>query len=320
VTPLDLRPLSIGEVLDRSFRIYRGRLSLYVGIMAVPQAFGLALALVVQTLQFLYRPQFDNPEQLEENIPLLIGLFAAYLVVGAVYFCAYMLALGATTLAVSEEYAGRTTDIRGAFRHVRGRFGSLMLLALVAGLRLGGISVGLILLTGATSALLVPIQPVLGGIAIFIGMMTSMLLAAFLALRYAMCVPALMLEHLTARPAILRSIFLTSGHLWRVFLVVLCTLALTYAALAFFQMPFMVGAIMAGVESMAGLILTLIGTVTGSIGGVLVAPIMIIGFVVMYYDLRIRKEALDLQMMMGALDAGRADTPPAAPALPALSD
>jgi hypothetical protein len=32
-------------------------------------------------------------------------------------------------------------------------------------------------------------------------------------------------------------------------------------------------------------------------------PIMIIGLAMMYYDLRIRKEALDLELLLGHLDA-----------------
>jgi hypothetical protein len=37
---------------------------------------------------------------------------------------------------------------------------------------------------------------------------------------------------------------------------------------------------------------------------------MIIGFAVLYYDLRVRKEALDLQMMMGALETPAGAPPP----------
>ena len=34
-------------------------------------------------------------------------------------------------------------------------------------------------------------------------------------------------------------------------------------------------------------------------------PIMIIGLAMVYYDLRVRKEALDLRMMLDSLDAPR---------------
>ena len=42
----DLRPLSLGELLDRTFTLYRNHFWLFVGIMAVPQLLILAIGLV----------------------------------------------------------------------------------------------------------------------------------------------------------------------------------------------------------------------------------------------------------------------------------
>ena len=39
---LDLRPLSLGEILDRSFSLYRENFWLFVGIVAIPHLFTLA--------------------------------------------------------------------------------------------------------------------------------------------------------------------------------------------------------------------------------------------------------------------------------------
>ena len=33
---LELRPLSVGEILDRTFTLYRGNFILFVGISAIP--------------------------------------------------------------------------------------------------------------------------------------------------------------------------------------------------------------------------------------------------------------------------------------------
>jgi len=43
--------------------------------------------------------------------------------------------------------------------------------------------------------------------------------------------------------------------------------------------------------------------VLGGTASMFSGPIMIIGLALMYYDLRIRKEALDLQIMLESLDA-----------------
>src|SRR5438552_9078889 len=46
---LDLRPLSLGEILDRTFSLYRKNFLLFAGITAIPQLLVLALRLA-QTL------------------------------------------------------------------------------------------------------------------------------------------------------------------------------------------------------------------------------------------------------------------------------
>ena len=42
---LDLRPLSVGEILDRTFTLYRGNFILFAGISAIPHILTLALSL-----------------------------------------------------------------------------------------------------------------------------------------------------------------------------------------------------------------------------------------------------------------------------------
>src|SRR5262249_24905389 len=51
VTPYELRPLAIGELLDRVFSLYRRHLSTFVGIMAVPALASLKMALGTLVLQ-----------------------------------------------------------------------------------------------------------------------------------------------------------------------------------------------------------------------------------------------------------------------------
>ncbi len=134
-------------------------------------------------------------------------------------------------------------------------------------------------------------------------------------LRYAVSVPAAVLEDESATEAIRRSIVLTKGSLLRVFVLVAFTMVITYAVLAIFQGPFLFAAAMAGPDSSTFFWMNLLGTVTGSIGGAFTAPLMIVAFAVLYYDLRVRNEGLDLQLMLAGLDAP-ADAAPASTLLP----
>jgi hypothetical protein len=60
MTVMDLRPLSLAELLDRAFTLYRRHLWLLVGIMAVPAVIGLAADTVVvreQPVELLREPR-----------------------------------------------------------------------------------------------------------------------------------------------------------------------------------------------------------------------------------------------------------------------
>jgi len=63
---LDLRPLTLGEILDRTFSLYRRHFLLFLGITAIPQLLILALNLT-QTLLTKMPASPANPpvEQLQ---------------------------------------------------------------------------------------------------------------------------------------------------------------------------------------------------------------------------------------------------------------
>jgi hypothetical protein len=315
----ELRPLAMGELLDRSFSIYRRHPVLFIGIMAVPALFALAMGLGV-TAATTGQPGFEGrgldptqPPQMP-SVGLIVGLVAGYFLFMVVYSVVYSLSLGATAVAVSELYLGRVSTIRSAYAHVRPQLGRLLLLGLLLFLRIVGIGFAIVAVVGVVSGvfmLIVAQAGTAGQVLALFGMLFMMLgfvvafgVVAFISLRYALAVPILVLEQTRANAAIKRSVALTQGHLGRTFLLILCAMVLTYAGLAIFQVPFTVGANIAGLGTPAGFWLSMAGVVSGTIGGTLTSPVMIIGLAVLYYDLRVRKEALDVQMMMLALDAG----------------
>jgi hypothetical protein len=147
-----------------------------------------------------------------------------------------------------------------------------------------------------------------------LGLVGAVVLWVWVALRYAVSVPAAVLEDETATEALRRSIELTKGSLLRVFVLLVFTMVITYAVLAVFQGPFLVAATMAGPDTSMFFWMNLLGTITGAVGGAFTAPLMIVAFAVLYYDLRVRNEGLDLQLMLAGLEAADRGSPPA-PAL-----
>jgi Membrane domain of glycerophosphoryl diester phosphodiesterase len=304
---LDLRPLTLGELLDRSFSLYRRHFWLFVGIMALPSLLALAFGIVVA----LFNPQPVSPESVaagetspEEIMGAVVWFAMAMVGMLVVYFITYAVALGATTVAVSELYMGRPVTIRAAYLPLRGKVGRLALLLILVSIRLFGIFLLAIAGVGVAGAVTALGSPIAGGLLMIAGLFSALVLWIWMVLRYAVAVPAAVLEDETAGRAIRRSIELTRGSLGRVFVLLLFTMVVTYAVLTIFQGPFLMAAMMAGPEGSMAFWMNLLGTITGSIGGAFTGPLMIVAFAVLYYDLRVRQEGLDLNVMIANLEAG----------------
>ena len=322
--PFELRPLTLAELLDRSFRLFKHHFWLFVGLMAVP-----SVLVLVLNVGMLLLPEVMNSDAAEVGpspaaIVAALAAMAAIFGLLIVYMVSYMVTIGAMTAAVSELYLDRPATIAGAYARVRDRIGRLVLLMFLIVLRLGLLFV----------ACLVPFAIMAFGVALstggepagaaaatgimLLGMMGGMFIAFIYSFRYSVAVPALVLEPVTATGAIGRSVALTKQNFWRSAIIVFFATLVTWAGMAIFQMPFIAGAAMADPETSTAFWLNLAGSVSGAVGGAITGPVMIVALAVFYYDLRIRKEGLDVQLMMTRLDSvAPAGAPPAS--LPSIS-
>jgi len=124
-----------------------------------------------------------------------------------------------------------------------------------------------------------------------------------MSVRFGVSVPALVIEGVPASTALKRSIELTRDNMGRVFLIILCATVIAYATSLLFTGPFSLAALAVGPTTKLALLLNVAGAISGAIGGMISGPVMIIGLAMMYYDLRIRKEALDLELLLANVDA-----------------
>jgi hypothetical protein len=300
---LDLRPLTLAELLDRSFSTYKRHVWLFAGIMALP-----ATVAMLMTVGFRLAsqppPPGTPPEQLLRFVvPVLIATFVFFVI----YLVVYTFALGATTIAVSELYLGRDITIKSAYQRVGRTSIRLFLLCLFAFLRITGALLALMVVLGVIAVLLAFISPLLTFLAFMLGFFGSFAILVFMSVRYGVSVPVVVLEGTPAGAGLNRSVDLTQGHRGRVFLIMLCAVVITYATTAIFQGPFIIASLVTGPGTPASLVLSLLGAVVGSIGAMFSGPVMIIGLAFMYYDLRIRKEALDIHLLLEHADAVRSD-------------
>ena len=240
---LDLRPLTLAELLDRSFSLYRHHFWLFVGIMAVPSVFGLAGGVLLQVLNagmtgFASSTKPPTPEQLLTMFESVVIVFAIILVLfSLLYGLTYMFALGATTVAVSDLYLGRDTALGTAYASTRRHIVRLLLLMLWTMLRIGGVLVGGMTIVVVGGTLLGFVSPILTVLVMLAGFPAVMFLFVFMMLRYAVTVPAVLLEQLTAGRSIQRSIVLTRGNLLRVFVLFICAGVIAYATALLCQGP-----------------------------------------------------------------------------------
>jgi hypothetical protein len=313
---LDLRPLTVSEYLDRTFSIYRHRFLLFVGLMA-PQAVLSMLAAMLWGW-FTSMIQFDRGFDPDRLATFFIGAGVGFLVFMIIHWVLYVLGLGATAAAVSDLHGHLVPEAGSAFAAARRRLGPLLWLTFLMVLRLGAVLAGCVAIPMAlllASSRFTPGGPqeamaVVALLVFIVGMTAAMAAFIYMGLRYAVAVPAVVLEPIGGRTAIRRSIALTRGLKVRAFLLMICATMVAYAAMMILQMPFLIASFVVGPETKTGFWLNMTGTATGTAGQALTAPLVAIGVAVLYFEARVRHEALDLQVMTEAL----ASTPsPVAP-------
>jgi hypothetical protein len=297
-----LRPMSTGEVLDRTFHLYRNHFWLFVGIGS---GYGLCLLIGVLILVSLgilgplgNGPDFTNGLQilLAEFVVALFGLFG------------YAVASGPTYFAVSRVHFGQPANVRESYSAVGSLTFRFLRIQLSVFLRcFGALLLAEFLVGVAMTFVLIPLSrsianasPMLVGLIMAIlafGSMASGLVWAIrIFCRNSLAVPACLLERLPARQALKRSRWLTKKSLGRHFLVFLLTGILVVALFYAFLIP---GVLAAGKVPTV----VLIGwqALAAFAALALSFPIGTIATSLLYYDQRVRKEAFDLQFMMDSI-------------------
>jgi hypothetical protein len=286
----DLRPMSLGEVLDRTFSLYKSHFWLFAGITALPFFLVLLAEVGVAALSSAGAVATTSRTPLSPNA--LAGAFSG----GALVIFLYLLMIGAahaaTVFAVSDLYLGRPSSIRGSFAKVGWKVFRVLLLFFLVGLI---IMVGFVVVAVLGFAIRSP------GI-IFLGMFLLIVPVAILACRVAVSIPAAMLEDLGAIRAIERSVSLTKGHAGQIFVIFLLVVTATYVAILVLQFPvliFLMSSIASHKTPSFGL--QVLQHLAEFVSQVLVGPIGTIAVSLMYYNLRVRKEAFDIQHLMASM-------------------
>lgn len=289
----DLRPLSTGEVLDRTFQLYRSRFALFASLAALPAAVQFAGGTVqVLTLRTEQVIRNGRPFTVATH-PLLpaIIMLATWLA----FFAVFGITQAATTWAVAEIYLGRAASVRAAwrtatadwFRYVRvvlRQYWSVLWLPAVGSVLLG-------------ATLLVPglAFKVSVGTAAGVLLFGSLFYAVYAGIRVSLGIPAAVVEQLKANAAVRRSMALLTERKVRIFLMWLLLLAMGIIV-SIVLAPLQILAFRSqGAERHLFQMLNLAGTFLSSL---LVGPVGAIGMCLFYFDERVRHEGFDIEFLM----------------------
>jgi len=308
-----LRPLTLGEILDRTIQIYRSRFLVFLGIAAMPAG----VILVFFAAAVLLITWAGSGGQATSN-PALVGIVAVLaftallLIVLPVLLAVMAMGTAATNHAAVNTIEGASITIRASFAAAWKRGWRYLWLYLLQALITWGVPVVvwvvLVLLAaggaalgaksglGAGSAFLLFI-PFLG-IAVMLGYifwMTLMLSLAF---------PTCVVEQKAAWPALKRAITLSKGTRGRIFVLYLLNGALNYLMSLLITIPAVILiALLPNASNpqhaqTAGMVILYAVYGAAFAAQMLTKPIVSIALVLFYYDQRIRNEGYDIERMM----------------------
>ena len=267
-----LRPLSTGELLDRTFSLYRSHLGLFLGIFALPQ-------LILLAVEFLQLASQWSSARVP-NVPASLLWFVAIAFVGLVMAAASQ---AAAVIAVSDLHLNRPASVLDSFLRVKGHLLGVIGISFI---------VGLAVMAGMF-AFLVP--------GILLAIIWSLSVPAKVLENKGPLAAISRSVDLTkgdwGRIFVVGLLVVVLSYGVRMLLQAPILVAIYMSAKA-------------GLRN-AVLGWQIASLVAAFVGESLVGAVGTIAFSLVYYDERVRKEAFDLQLMMASIDASALPSPPA---------
>jgi hypothetical protein len=325
---IPLRPLTVGEILDGAFTAIRWNpKTILVSSAVVAAISGVPLALFTVILQNGVLSGVTLPRgggTLTAAQAERLGIAAA--AVGAVtilfYFLTSTILTGILTLAIGQGVLGRKETLGSAWRATRSRFWALVGVLFLKGLFLGG---GFVVVAALLALIVVACAVghvvALGVVIAVFGGIAAIATAIIIDVRWTLAVPAVMLEGASPMKGLGRSWRLVRRGAWRVFGIGLLTSLIVGIASEIIRVPFALAGGGVNFTTMQAHP-SVAGTVVSAIGGILAstvtAPLTAGVTVLLYADLRMRREGMDITLQAAASAAGPAGpgTGGAAPGMP----
>ena len=308
---IPLRPLTLGDILGASFKVLRRNPRPTFGFAVAMQGIVAVLTVVVVGLVGFASFSRLATASAEDSADIMVGAFAVTMLSSllpiALSLVLVALVQGILMLEVQRAALGEKQTLRQLWHRARGRLGALagwMLLVAVAVIIAFATIVGVIVLfstlLGVVGIAIAVLVGIFGGLGLVV-------IGAWLGTKLSLVPSVLMGERLTLRAAVARSWSLTGGYFWRTFGIQLLVAVI---------LGFVTQVVTAPVQFLAPMVVFLVDP--NGTGGPVAVIVLIAGYLLsllvvivvssltlvvqsactalIYIDLRMRKEGLDLEL------------------------
>jgi len=316
---IPLRRLGVGEILDGAISYIRANPAVTLGLSAVVITITqlIRVPATALTLQGLTTPRrgLGPTATFEELIQATRGSLTTSMFSGVLGAVAATVLTGLLIVVMSRAVLGQRPSFGEVWAATRGRILGLLGLALLTGLAVAAVLIlafaplVVALAAGSTSSVWIPLG--------FGGFLVAACVMAWLWVSWSLAAPAYILEGISVVGALRRSFRLVRSQRWRVFGILLLSFLITTVLAMILTVPFTIGGtVLASTLGAPGgsMLPTLVITAIGTIIATTVTEPFRAGVVgLLYFDQRIRREGLDLELAQAAeTGSGWGATPGAA--------
>lgn len=311
---IPLRPLSIGDIYQGAFAAIKTNARTMFGFTAALLGVALVISVGINyAIINLALPSYINADS--PYASALGGAFGAFSQLGGTLLqgLATVLLSGLIVVAVSRSVLGRVASSKEVWERTKSKFlpliGLNIITSIISGLMMIiGIAVFFVLLAGVASTAKTDrefLQDLgISLVGLLILMVVSALVSYYLSIKFSVASPAMVLENLGVFAAIGRSWSLTRGNFWRLFGInILTSIIISVVAGVFGGITSVIGAFSTVVASsstndfMGALSITfIIYMVMTAISLLITLPFSSSVNALLYIDLRMRKEGLDVEL------------------------
>jgi hypothetical protein len=315
-----LEPMSTGDVIDRSVRIYRRNFAPLMSIAAVPSLMGY---LATTFFWFGYSKMIMSAT--ETDVPEVTPFSLLMMAMGGILYPFWLFALLMTISGMSRVIGDHvmldeTITFRKCFGATRKRLGDIFLMGLLGLVMMFVVTILmyiviliitlLVLMAAAiTDAAKLPpwLVGTIMGIVILAAICAGIAVMLIIVSRIVFLPQIVMIEGQTAGSALGRAMDLGKGNWYRVGGIVLFTYFVSLSLLSALTLPVLAGLYFTGflsAEFMVSPTWNIIYTSFSQLSNLLCLPIWIISYTLLYFDSRVRKEAYDLELLAREVNPG----------------